>query len=161
MDDRMLSILQERTHRYGAAIETKKSQAEFGTFVGFRIREFIVGIPAQLVHEFAPLTSWTPFAGLAYLIGITHLRGDVMALMDLLKAITGRPSEQCSWMIVLQGKGGRVAAAVSEILGIRTIGMENLLEPEQSPIHSPLVLATTSDFWFLLDEQKLGGVFES
>lgn len=160
MDDRTLAILQARTRRYAAKPdEARTEEITLGTFVGYRVGELTFGLPSTIVHEFAALHQWTPFEGKEFLIGITHLRGDVMSLIDLLKAVTGKPSPACQWMVVLQGRGGRVAAPAGEIIGIRQIEMKELLPPEQCPISSPLIMATTGDLWLVLDEQKLGAVF--
>lgn len=161
MDDRTLAILQQRTRRYAAKPDAARSEEiALGTFVGYRVGELTFGLPSSIVHEFAALHHWTPFEGKEFLIGITHLRGDVMSLIDLLKAVTGKPSPPCQWMVVLQGKGGRVAAPATEIIGIREIEMNELLPPEQCPLHSPLIMATTGDLWLVLDELKLGAVFQ-
>ena len=161
MDDRMLGILKERARRYSLKIESPSSTVtSLGTFVGYRSGDLIFGIPSQIVHEFAALQNWTPFTGRRFLVGLTHLRGDVMSLVDLSQAVTGKPATISSWMLVIQGKGGRVAAPATEIIGIRSVEMSELLAPEQSPVESPLLMATTVDLWFLLDEQKLNSVFE-
>lgn len=161
MDDRTMTILAERTRRYAARVASQaEDEITLGTFVGFRLGELTFGLPSAIVHEFASLTQWTPFAGKEFLIGVTHLRGDVMSLIDLLKSVTGRPSPSCSWMVVMQGPGGRVAAPAGEMIGIRQIAMKELLTPEQCPVFSPLLMATTVDLWLLLDEKKLGAVFQ-
>jgi chemotaxis signal transduction protein len=161
MDEKMLAALQERSRRYGIPIATKKSDTTLGAFVGYLAGEIQIGLPSEMVHEFAPLTHWTPFRGSKFLLGITHLRGDVMGLMDLLQALTGRASGDCHWMVVIQCKGGRVAIPVHGIIGIRSVEMGELLNVDESPLSSPLVMATTRDLWFLLDEQKIQSVMES
>lgn len=160
MDERSLSILQDRTRRYGAAVESKKIEQSIGAFVGCRIGDMQLGLPSEIVHEFAPLVHWSPFRGRRCLLGITHLRGDVMSLIDLFEALVGKPSGKCAWMAILQGRGGRVAVPVGEILGIRSVQIGEILPPEQSPFASPLIMATTVDLWFLLEEQKLQNVFD-
>lgn len=160
IDERMANILLERARRYGKPIETRTPDTSLGTFVGYRVGEVQLALPSHIVHEFALLTHWTPFGGRKHLIGLTHVRGDVMALIDLMETITGRASGKCPWMVVMQGRGGRIAAPVSNILGIRNVEVGELLPQDQSPISSPLVMATTNDLWFLLDEQKLESVFE-
>lgn len=160
MDERTLTILRERARRYATKPEANlEDRVTAGTFVGFRVGELTLGLPSSVVHEFAALSHWTPFEGARFLIGITHLRGDVMSLIDLLKAVSGKPSPVCSWMVVLQGKGGRVAAPAGEIIGIRQVEMGDLLPPGQSPVASSLLMATTLDLWCLIDEQKLETVF--
>ena len=52
-----------------------------------------------------------------------------MALVDLYEALVGRRSESTDWIVVLQGRGGRTAAPVSEVLGTRSV-LEDELVPE-------------------------------
>lgn len=160
MDSKTLEILQQRALRYGKPLDTRSTNPALGTFVGCRIGEIHLGLPSEMVHEFAPLSHYTPFRGRKSLVGLTHLRGDVMSLLDLLEAVTGNATGKCQWMVVLQGLGGRVAAPVNSILGIRIVEMAELLPQDQNPIASPLVMAATNDLWFLLDEQKLQSAFE-
>src|SRR5262245_31756667 len=103
MDDRMEAILSRRAPRYAATPEEKSVDTSIGMYVGGRIRGLSIGLPAELVLECASLTHWTPFPGRRHLLGITHLRGDVMALMDLMDALTGNASGSCSSMAVLNG----------------------------------------------------------
>jgi chemotaxis signal transduction protein len=151
MDEKTLARLEERTRRYGAPAETKAASRELGRFVGFRVRDTILGIPVAMVHEFAPLAQWVPLGGLRHVLGIAQLRGEVMALVDLFEALAGRPSEVGDFIVVLQGRGGRTAAPVSEVLGTRSVLEEELVPAGQLPLLCPAVTGTTLDLWHLLD----------
>jgi chemotaxis signal transduction protein len=151
MDEKTLARLLERTRRFGAAAETKAASRELGRYVGFRVRDTILGIPVSMVHEFAPLAQWVPLGGLRHVLGIAQLRGEVMALVDLSLALAGRPSEIGDWIVVLQGRGGRTAAPVSEVLGTRSVLEDELVPEGQVPPLCPAVTGTTRDLWHLLD----------
>jgi chemotaxis signal transduction protein len=151
MDERMREQLEERTRRFGAARETKSASREHGRYVGFRVHDTTLGVPVSLVNEFAPLTHWVPLRGLRHVLGVAQLRGEVMALVDLFEALTGRGAAVGDWVVVLQGRGGRTAAPVSEVLGTRTVLESELLAPGQLPPLCPAVAAVTQDLWHLLD----------
>jgi chemotaxis signal transduction protein len=151
MDEKIHKQLLERTRRYGTAIETKASSREVGRFVGLRIQDTNLGLPVSLVHEFAPLTHWVPLRGLRHALGVAQLRGEVMGFVDLLETLTGRRSEVGDLMVVLQGRGGRTAAPISEILGARTVLESDILPREQVPPLGPAFMGVTSDLWHLLD----------
>jgi len=144
-------VLAERARRYGAAVSVAAAGAEVGTFVGCRAGDAVFGFPVALVTEIAPLQCFTPLAGLRFVRGLTHLRGDVMALVDVFEALTGRPSPQGHWMLVLEGRGGRAAVPVEEFLGARLVREPDLLPAERAPELMQGITAATQDLWLLLD----------
>jgi chemotaxis signal transduction protein len=151
MDEKTRARFEERTRRFGAAAETKAAAREVGRYVGFRVQDAILGVPVAMVHEFAPLAQWVPLGGLRHVLGIAQLRGEVMALVDLLEALTGRATEIGDWIVVLQGRGGRTAAPVSEVLGTRSVHEDELVPSGQVLPLCPAVIGTTRDLWHLLD----------
>lgn len=153
MDEATRATLEERGRRYGAPAEVKAAAADVGRYAGLRIHDAVLGVPIALVHEFAPLRQWVPLAGAAHVLGVAQLRGEVLALVDLLQALTGRPSELGEWMVVLQGRGGRTAAPVSEVLDSRTVTEADLAPPGQVAPLCPAVKFVTSDLWHLLDAE--------
>lgn len=161
MDEAMRATLEERGRRYGAPVEAKAAAVDVGRYAGFRIHDAVLGVPISLVHEFAPLRHWVPLSGAAHVLGVAQLRGEVLALVDLLQALTGRPSELGEWMVVLQGRGGRTAAPVSEVLDTRTVTEADLAPQGQAVPLCAAVTRVTSDLWHLLDTEAalaaLGG----
>jgi len=155
MDEQTIAILKKRAQRYAPPAEEKKAAVLIGNFVGCRVGEIQFAIPSSIVVECAPLLHVTPFAGRKHLIGITHLRGDVMALIDLLEATSGRPSGKCANIAIIQAPAGRFAIPVSEVLGMRNIHEDELLPAGQIPVVSPLIKGATKDLWFLVAEQSL------
>jgi Chemotaxis signal transduction protein len=155
MDERVTAILKKRAQRYAPPLEEKKQDILVGIFVGCRIGEIQFALPSAVVVECAPLAHWTPFFGHKHLLGITHLRGDVMSLIDLSEAVTGKPSGQCNSMAVIQAPHGRFAVPVSEVLGMRNVEKNDLIPQEQWPLTSDLIFGATRDFWFLVKEKAL------
>ncbi len=151
MDERTRATLEERSRRYGAAAEVRAASKELGRYVGFRVADTVLGLPVALVHEFAPLRSWVPLGGVPHVLGVTQLRGEALALLDLLGALAGRSSGEGDWLVVLQGRGGRTAAVVTEVLGSRTVHEGELAPPGQVPPLCAGVTAVTRDLWHLLD----------
>ena len=151
MDEAVRRILESRARRFADAPVEEITGELVGEYAGCRVGNAILGIPVSVVHEFSPLRSWTPLRGRPGLLGVTHLRGDVMSLVDLLATLTSNASGECGWMMVLQGSGGRSAVPVAEVLGTRRVHATDLLPPEQAPKLGTGVAAVTSDLWFLLD----------
>jgi chemotaxis signal transduction protein len=144
-------VLAERGERYGAAVGEADRGAEVGTFVGCRAGDVVFGVPVSLVAEFAPLQRFTPLAGLRFVRGLTHLRGDVMALVDVFEAVTGMPTRLGQWMLVLEGRSSRAAVPVDEFLATRSVHEPELLPPERAPELMRGIAAATEDLWLLLD----------
>ena len=155
MDEAVRWVLEARARRYADAPPEDGGGALVGSYAGCRIGALVLGIPVDAVHEFAPLRHWTPLKAAGVILGVTHLRGDVMALVDLLASITGQPSGDCSWMMVLQGSGGRAAVPVAEVLGTRVVRSVDVLDSGQAPRIGAGVAAVTTDLWFLLDPDAL------
>jgi hypothetical protein len=63
-------------------------------------------------------------------------------------------------MVVLEGRGGRAAAPVSEVLGMRELRSRELLPAEQSPLLGAGISAVTHDLWFLVDPAALQAALE-
>jgi chemotaxis signal transduction protein len=150
-DEAFERVLDERARRYGAPVREAAVGAEVGTFVGCKAGDTVFGFPVALVTELAPLQCFTPLAGLRFVRGLTHLRGDVMALVDVFEALTGRPSPRSPWMLVLEGRGGRAAVPVEEFLGARLVREPDLLPAERAPRLMRGITAATQDLWLLLD----------
>jgi len=161
MDDRTRETLEARRQRYGAAPPERTAPNVVGSFVGLRIHDVTLGLPVTLVHEFAPLKHWVPLAAGRNILGIAQLRGEVLALVDLLAALTGRASPAASWMVVVQGRGGRAAAPVAEVLGTRVVTESDLAPASQV---TPLCDATTRvtrDLWHLVDAVALTAALDA
>ncbi len=159
MPDALRARLEARTKRYGAA-PTQATARDVGTYAGCRLGDLVLGLPVAVVHEFAPLERWTHLKGHPHLLGVTQLRGEVMAFVDLLAALSGRMTGDAEWMAILQGRGGRAAVPVTEVLGTRMVTTADLLPAEQAPTVGPGVAATTSDLWFLLDPAAVGAALD-
>ena len=155
MDEAVRWVLEARARRYADAPPEDVAGSVVGSYAGCRIGTLVLGIPVDAVHEFAPLRHWTPLQTTGGILGVTHLRGDVMALVDLLATLTGQPSGECAWMMVLQGSGGRAAVPVAEVLGTRVVRSVDVLGPGQAPRIGAGIAAVTTDLWFLLDPDAL------
>ncbi|HBL27868.1 MAG TPA: hypothetical protein DD490_13600 [Acidobacteria bacterium] len=154
-------VLAERARRYGAPVQAATTGGEVGTFVGCRVGDTVLGFPVALVAEIAPLQRFTPLAGLRFARGLTHLRGDVMALVDVFAALTGQPARQGPWMLVLEGRDGRTAVPVEEFLGARLVREPDLLPAERAPELMRGITAATQDLWLLLDTATVKGFIDA
>jgi len=161
MDERTRAQLEARTERFGAAVEARSASRELGRYVGFRVGDTILGVPVAVVHEFAPLAQWVPLAGRRNVLGIAQLRGEVMALVDLGQALLGRRSPSSEWIVVLEGRGGRTAAPVDEVLGTRGVLEDELCPAGQVPPPCPAVTGTTRDLWHLLDAAAVAAALDA
>ncbi len=155
------AALDRRARRYGESAEVVALGEEVGAFVGCRAGDAVFGFPVGLVAGFAPLPRFTPVAGLRFVRGLTHLRGDVMALVDVFEAITGRAARIGHWMLILEGRGGRVAAPVEAFLDTRVVYQPDLLPAEQTPELMRGITRVTRDLWLLLDPAAVRGFIDA
>lgn len=160
-DEAFKKSLDARALRYGASVDQASSAAEVGTFVGCRAGDAIFGFPVALVAGFAPLPRFTPVSGLRFVRGLTHLRGDVMALVDVFEAVTGRMAKMGHWMLVLEGRGGRAAVPVEEFLSTRLVREPDLLPAERAPELMKGVSSATTDLWLLLEAATVRGFIDA
>lgn len=156
--ERMLEL---RARRYGDSATDLSLGAEVGAFVGCRAGDAVFGFPVGMVAGFAPLPRFTPIAGLRFVRGLTHLRGDVMALVDIFEAVTGRAARIGHWMLVLEGRGGRVAVPVEEFLATRVVHEPDLLPADQTPELMRGITRATRDLWLLLDTAAVRGFIDA
>lgn len=160
-DEKFRKSLDARALRYGASVEQANAAAEVGTFVGCRAGGAIFGFPVALVTGFAPLPRFTPVAGLRFVRGLTHLRGDVMALVDVFEAVTGRAAKMGHWMLVLEGRDGRAAVPVEEFLTTRLVREPDLLPADRAPELMRGISAATTDLWLLLEAATVKGFIDA
>lgn len=155
------NTLDQRAQRYGAAASVEALSAEVGTFVGCRAGDAVFGFPVGMVAGLAALPRFTPISGLRFVRGLTHLRGDVMALVDVIEAVTGRSAKMGHWMLVLEGRGARAAAPVEEFLDTRLVREADLLPAEQAPRLMRGITSATKDLWLLLDTAAIQGFVDA
>ena len=118
-------VLEERARKLARVPEAPARPGEVLELVGFVLAGERYGIESRFVREVSRLTRFTPVPGTPpYLMGITNLRGEVLALFDL-RHLLGVVSEGVTDLgrIVVLGEHRRefgiLADAASEILCVR------------------------------------------
>lgn len=148
-------ILRKRAARYSQAPIKEVVSRSLGDFVGCRIGRQSIGLPVNVVEEFAPLLVFTPLPGIEGVLGVTQLRGEFLSVLDLGKLLLGKTMAGASLMVVLATPAGRTAALVDEILGKRLILESDLLPESQFASPGPDFVAITRELWALVDSSRL------
>jgi purine-binding chemotaxis protein CheW len=115
-------ILDQRARQLAQVPEARPRAGEVLELVGFVLAGERYGIESRFVREVARLTRFTPVPGTpAFVLGITNLRGEILALFDL-RQLLGVVAEGVTDLgrIVVLGENrrefGLLADAASEIL---------------------------------------------
>ncbi|MEO8361695.1 MAG: chemotaxis protein CheW [Vicinamibacteria bacterium] len=153
-------ILRKRAARYSEAPIKAVVSRSLGDFVGCRIAGQSIGLPMNVVEEFAPLLVFTPLPGIEGVLGVTQLRGEFLSVLDLGKLLLGKAMTGAALMVVLSTPSGRSAALVDEILGKRPIFESDLLPESQVALPGPAFVAMTRELWALVDASRLARLLD-
>lgn len=112
------------------------------------------GIIVDALREIISLPAITTLPGLPrWLLGITHLRGELLGVVNL-AVVLGANADRFNAMAVVNGAGGPLGLAVESVLGFRDIAEDELTEPIRSDAQSP-ICALTKDFITIIDVKRL------
>ncbi|MDI1479333.1 chemotaxis protein CheW [Polyangium sp. y55x31] len=113
-----------------------------------------LGIPVEVLREIVPMPEITTLPGLPrWLVGITHVRGEIVGVVDL-ASILGAGGERASAMAVVEGARGPLGLSVESVLGFRDIYEDELSSQMKSDSHRP-VQAMTKDLVAIIDVERL------
>jgi len=113
-----------------------------------------LGIPVETLREIVLLPAITTLPALPrWLLGMTHVRGELIGVVNL-AMVLGASAESLCAMAVVDGAGGPVGLAVESVLGFQDIYHDELSEPIRADAQSP-IRAITKDFLTIIDVKRL------
>jgi len=117
-------------------------------------------VELRWVHEVARLTDYTPVPGTPdHVVGLTSLRGDILAVIDLRKLfeLTTSGLDDQSRLVVLGDRHGEIGILVDRALGASTIPAAGVLvtPPGIAPAARSCVRGVTEDAMIVLDGKAL------
>lgn len=152
-------LLSERAAAYAQAPERVLLASEQIEVLAFDLGGEHYAIESRFVSEVLRAPEITDVPGTpALLCGVTNLRGEIMAVMDI-GQLLGAPhqDEQCPWVLVLgqdRPELGIVVQTVTEVAGMRT---DALLPPARASheINREWIRGVTADAVVVLDGRQL------
>jgi chemotaxis signal transduction protein len=112
------------------------------------------GLPVDGLREIVETPAICTLPGLpVWMPGLSHVRGELLPVMDLRRWLGMEDNKELSCMAVLEGEAGPVGLLVSSVAGFREI-----LADELSDVVSPsdrAIAAMTRDLVAILDIQQL------
>jgi purine-binding chemotaxis protein CheW len=123
--DRRREVLDTRARLLARVPDEPPRPGEVLELVGFVLAGERYGIESRFVREVARLTRFTPVPGTpAFVLGVTNLRGEILALFDLrqLLGIVPEGVTDLGRIVVLgehRREFGLLADAASEVLSVR------------------------------------------
>lgn len=147
-------ILKRRAERLAALMSDEKPRriALQVAIVGTGGQRF--GITVDALREIVVLPAITTLPGLPrWLLGITHVRGELIGVVNLAEAL-GANTTELKAMAIVNGSGGLLGLAVESVLGFRDIAEDELTEPMRFDAQSP-IRSLTKDFITIIDVKKL------
>lgn len=150
------AVLRERARRYAQrAVDAELERAR--EFLCFTVGAERHAIETRWVREVAT-RALTPVPGApARLLGVTNLRGELLPVFDLLRAL-GRPAPAAapaSQLIVLGAAGPELAVAASSVEQVLELREHDVRRSGREGASDPVVLGVTSDAVVVLDGRAL------
>ena len=136
--DASRELLEERAQRYAAAPERTLLASEQIELLRFSLDGESYAIESRFVREVlrAPDISSVPGAP-PLLVGVTNLRGEILAVMDLGKELGCPDSElRAQWVIVLGLDASELGIASDAVLEVTTLRTDQVLAPTRTSLDS-------------------------
>lgn len=156
--DRQREILQTRAR--ALAREAPAAPGERCEVLEFILAQEHYAIESAWVSEVVPLRELTPLPGLpAFVLGIIHLRGQVVSVLDLKKFfdLPDKGLTDLNKVIVLSDGTMRFAILADLILGVRSLLLADLQPPlaTLTDIRADYLMGVTRQREVVLDGRKL------
>lgn len=154
-------VLDSRAESLAAPLIDEPLASEFIELLSFRSGSDRLAIETRFVCEVLRNVEITPLPGNhGPLVGITNLRGEVLAVMSLVPLFQSdgaEPDLSCKWVIVVGTDRAQFGIAVGSVSEVAAIPINAILDPSrQTQIsESNLVRGVTEDAVVILDGQAV------
>jgi purine-binding chemotaxis protein CheW len=153
---RAKEVMEERT-RALARVPTQPARAtDILEIVTFALAQEYYGIEARYVREVIRLNDFTPIPGTPdFFVGVTNLRGEILAIVDLRKFLGVAPAglSDLSRVVVLGVERAEFGVLADAMHGVATLPLDGLLEPpgSVSGVGREYLCGVTKDALVVLD----------
>lgn len=152
-------MLEERARRYATAPERTLLASEQIELLTFELDGERYAIESRFVREVLKAPDISPVPGApALLVGVTNLRGEILAVMDLGKDLGCPESEtRTQWVIVLGLDAPELGIASDAVLEVTTLRTDRVLTPTRASLDSQRswIRGITSDALTILEGQAV------
>ncbi len=154
-------VLNSRAESLAAPLVDEPLASEFIELLSFRAGSDVLAIETRFVCEVLRNIEITPLPGNhGPLVGITNLRGEVLAVMSLvplLQSVDAEPDLSGKWVIVVGIDRAQFGIAVGSVSEVAAIPINDILDPSrQTQISdSTLVRGVTEEACVILDGQAV------
>jgi purine-binding chemotaxis protein CheW len=133
--ERARLVMEERARALARVPQSPTAQGERLEFVVFSLANERYGISTAYVREVIRLTDLTPLPGAPdFVAGVTNLRGQVLAVMDLRKffGVAVRGLSDTSRVVVLGGERPEFGVLADAVHHVLTLPIDQVLDPPES-----------------------------
>ena len=157
-------ILDRRARELAVPLESEADETEAIEILTFRMGDELYAVATKLVLELTRVTTLTQVPDCPpFVRGITNLRGDVLAIIDLcsLFAVPGTPpvsgEDDQPWMLVLGDDRAEFGIVIDEAVEVRAINTSDIFPtPVSLPsVQRDLLRGVTEDAMLVLDGAAL------
>lgn len=129
-DTHTQQILRERAVALAREPEQPRQQSELIEALTFRLAGEVYAIETKYVREVIGKSDVTPVPGTpAFLTGVTNLRGEILAVMNLAGFLSGETQDARSpWLLVLGTDRSEFGAAADDVSEVVTFRSDEILE---------------------------------
>ena len=160
------SVLDERAEQLAQRLAEEPLASEFLELLTFDSGSDRLAIETRFVCEVLRNVVVTPLPGQnGPLVGITNLRGEVVAIMSLIPLLNAASTEQpsidesgvCRWVIVIGVEHAQFGLVVSDVTEVVGISNSEILDPSRQTRISDCTLSrgVTNDARIILDGAAL------
>ena len=158
-DEHVQAVLEERARLLARSIASEPQRSKIWELLTFRLGQERYAVETRFVQKVFRPTEISPVPRTAgFLKGVTNLRGEVLAGMDL-SSFLGRAGNgnQAEWVLVFgddRPEFGLLAETIEEVIQRKD---EELFPVRNGPMHAStdLIRGVTADALFVLDGEKL------
>jgi chemotaxis signal transduction protein len=114
------------------------------------------GFSSRALREIRPLETLVEIPGMpGHCLGLTHLRGELICVVDIKGMLGLQAGSGGSQIVVLDGEHGPLAITVDRLVGFRVLRQDDVAEGQRGQRTHPLVWGVTPDLVSLVDTEAL------
>ncbi len=153
-DGHRAEILRRRAERLAERRAEVRHEGSAIDMVLIDVGRETLALPAESVREITALPPVTPVPGLPpYLVGITHLRGELVSVLDLGRWLGIAGAGACRYLVWLDHPKGPLGLLAERVAGFRRV-WEDELDRARHGEERP-VAGVTRDLISVLDVEQL------
>ncbi|MDF1564379.1 MAG: chemotaxis protein CheW [Deltaproteobacteria bacterium] len=156
-DAKHLAVLRRRAERIARRTSEDDGRVISALVCSFRVGREVFAIDARALREVLPAQPLTHLPDLPpWISGVIQLRSEILSVIDLGVWLQVEGRDTPSHLVILEGSRGALALAVEEVLGLRPLYEDELIDVAEAEAGGrPAVTRMSQDLVSILDPRIL------